>query len=490
MNFFKSTLLTATLLSALYAAEEKPPNIVYLMTDDQRWDTLGCYGRPEFKTKNIDQLSAEGVTFDNAHYAVAICTPSRATVMTGRYFASHEAGFTYPYNKPIPAEEFADSYHAVFKRAGYRSGFVGKYGVPVSGGGREHFDFFAQRDNYTLPKNDEVMDHIYRADRDPKKRTVQKGDAMIHFLDTQPKGQPFVLSISFDAVKNDKDDDMYGPDTEVFAQQEMTVPENWVTVNENLPAVVKENARGFWLHKNNTSTPELYQTLARRFATQGLTVDHQVGRLMEKLKEMGVLENTIVIYTSDNGRFHGSHGLFDKALLYEEATKAPLIIWDGRKPKEERGFRVDELVSTADYAPTMLNLAGLEVPASMQGVSVKGLLDQSVPEGEWRDAVFMENLFLQEMFSVQLKKGDVEAANKDIVENNRSYRSRGVRTKRYKYFIYFEHKPVIEELYDLMKDPHEQVNLASDPAYENALRSLRAKTQRLHEKFRDQEKTQ
>ncbi len=478
-------LLGACALTAGFASAEveRPPNIVYVMTDDQRWDTFGCYGRPEFKTTNIDKLSAEGVTFDNAHYAVAICTPSRVTVMTGRYFASHEAGFTYPYNKSVSREDFQDSYHAILKKAGYRSGFIGKYGVPVVGGGREHFDFFAQRNHYDKPKNDPVMDHIYRADRDPKERTLRKGDAMIHFLDTQPKGQPFVLSVSFDAVKNDRDDDMYGPDEAVFANQEMSVPGNWTPVNENFPDVVKNNARGVRLHKHMCSTPELYQKLARRFATQGLTVDNQVGRLIEKLEEMGVLDNTVIIYTSDNGRFHGSHGMFDKCLLYEEATKAPLIIWDGRVAPEKRGFRVNELVSSADYAPTILGLAGLEAPESMQGRDISPLLNQTVKEGEWRDAVFMENLFIEENFEAIIHKRDQAQANADMIAGNRSYRSRGIRTKKYKYFIYFEHRPVIEELYDLENDPLEQENLVNHADYQEVLAELREKTSALHQEY-------
>lgn len=476
-------LAIATALPAL-AQEEKKPNIIYLMTDDQRWDTFGCYGRPDFKTKNIDQLSAEGVTFDNAHYAVAICTPSRATVMTGRYFASHKAGFTYPFREVIPAEHFLDSYHAILKKAGYRSGFIGKYDVPVERGGREHFDFFTLRNRFEKPAGDETLSHIYREDRDPKERTLVKGDAMLHFIDTQPADQPFILSVSFDAVKNDKDEDMYGPDEAVFKDQIMSIPGNWVEGPDRThPDVVQNYARGVRLHPHMCGTPELYQKLARRFATQGLTVDNQVGRLMKKLKERGFLENTVIIYTSDNGRFHGSHGMFDKCLLYEEATKAPLIIWDGRKPASEKGFRVNELVSSADYAPTILSLAGMTIPDRMQGKALTPLLEKGATVENWRDAVFMENLFIEEMFTARLKKEDEEATNKDLLAHNRSYRSHGVRTKEYKYFSYYEQDPVIEELYDLKSDPLEQKNLAEDPAYAETLSRLREKTKSLHKRF-------
>ncbi len=474
-----------SLLGTPLEDEDTRPNIIFLMTDDQRWDTLGCYGRSEFNTANIDRLSSEGVTFDNAHHAVAICTPSRATVMTGQYFAKHQSGFSYPFNVGISADAFNDSYHALLKAAGYRSGFVGKYDIPVYGGGRDHFDFFALRNRYEKPTADPVMDAIYRSDRDPRERTLLKGDVMMHFLDTQPKGQPFILSVSFDAVKNDKDEDMYAPHVELFSSQEMSVPANWVEgENALLPQVVQDYWRGAILHPGWTSTPALYQTLARRFATQGYSVDQQVARLMNKLEEIGELDNTVIIFTSDNGRFHGSHGLFGKCVLYEEATRAPLIIWDGRTAGQTAGFRVDELISTTDFAPTMLSLAGVEIPDSMQGQDLTPLLVDGADNADWRDAVFMEFLFNNETFTAMIRGEDVDAANEDLIANNRSYRARGVRTKEYKYFIYYEQSPVIEELYDLTIDPGEEQNLVDDSSYQEVLIELRAKTEELYQAYK------
>ena len=313
---------------------------------------------------------------------------------------------------------------------------------------------------------DETLEKIFSRERNPKERTIIKGDAMIHFLDTQPKDQPFALSVSFDAVKNDSDRDMYGPDTEVFANEEMPVHGNWVEgKNEKLPKVVLDYCRGARMHLDRTSTPELYQKIVRRFATQGYTVDRQVKRLMDKLEEMGVKDNTVVIYTSDNGRFHGSHGLYDKAILYDDVVKQPLIIWDGRKVGKQPAARIDAMVSSTDVAPTIMALAGVEVPEKVEGVSLAGFLDGSADLTNWRKYVFMENLFIEEMFKAprgQPKgtKVDLEALNNEMIANNRSYRSRGVRSKDYKYFIYFEHSPPIEELYNVAKDPLELNNLA------------------------------
>lgn len=459
------------------------PNIVFLMTDDQRWDTLGCYGRDDVITPYIDKLASQGVVFDNAYYAVAICMPSRATMFSGRYFSDHQVGFAYPYNKTMPAEEFAYSYPAQLREAGYRTGFVGKFGVrleklPQTVG--EHFDYFVQGDRVYFPKEDARLRDIYRPDRPREERTLKKGDAMIRFLETQPIDQPFCLSISFDAVKNDRDHDMYTPHVELFKGKQMWVPENWVGgKNERLPKVL-DYCRGTYLHVARTSTPALYQKLARRFAVQGYTVDQQVGRLVAKLEEMGVLDNTIIIYTSDNGRFHGSQGLYDKAILYEESMKAPVVVFDGRMPEELRGRRESALISSVDVAPTILSLAGIDVPEIMRGHDLSRILGGQEDAVPGRDAILMENLFIQELYTASIKKHpDIPSLNDEIIKNNRSYRTRGVRTDRYKYFKYYEHDPVVEELYDLHMDPHEQDNLIHNPEYAKVLAKLRDKTDEL-----------
>ena len=117
---------------AFAVPQPEQPNIVFLMTDDQRWDNFGCYGRPEFRTENIDRLAQQGVIFDNAYYAVAICLPSRVTMMSGRYLSNHKVGFSHPYNYTFSKSDFDNTYPAMLKAAGYRTGFVGKFGFPVT----------------------------------------------------------------------------------------------------------------------------------------------------------------------------------------------------------------------------------------------------------------------------------------------------------------------------------------------------------------------
>lgn len=483
--------------------ESKHPNIIFLMTDDQRWDNMGCYGKPEFYTPNINKLSKEGITFDNAYYAVAICMPSRVTMMTGRYNSNHRVGFVAPDDYTLSQADFANAYPAILKKAGYRTGFVGKVGFTVTekterpSTPKNHyykenmkgvFDFFAGSETrpdkglVTWPENDMGLQNIYREGRKNTGRTLKTGEAMLRFLDTQPNDQPFCLSVSFYAVKHDADKHMYIPHFEQFKEKDFTVPENWVEgENEKLPTVVKENARGVYLHRQRSSKPEQYQKLVRRFATQGYTVDEQVGKLVEKLKEKGVLGNTIIIYTSDNGRFQGSHGLFDKCLLYDESVKAPLIVYDGRKSASERKRREDALVSSVDMAPTIVSLAGLEVPKSMQGTSITGVLNQTENMSTWRGAVYMEDLFLVDMFKAR-NNPKADEINQELIDHNKSYRAHGVRTKRWKYFVYYEHTPRIEELYDVQNDPQEQNNLVHSTEHTQILKELREKTEELYKK--------
>ncbi|MEP4930718.1 sulfatase-like hydrolase/transferase [Haloferula sp.] len=485
----------------LFANAKGKPNIIFLMTDDQRWDNLGCYGRPEFKTPNIDQLAKQGVIFDQAFNTVAICMPSRVTMMTGRYASSHRVGFVAPNDYTLSQADFAEGYPAMLKKAGYRTGFIGKVGFTVTERAQrpnsgttnlykenmgEVFDFFAGSETVPTkglelwPVDDPGLQKIYQEGRKNTGRTLQTGEAMLRFLDTQPKDQPFCLSVSFYAVKHDSNNHLHMPHFEQFKDYDFPVPSNWVKGdNEKLPQVVKDHARGVPLHRQRSSTPAMHQRLVRRFASQGFTVDQQVGLMVEKLKKMGQLDNTVIIYTSDNGRFQGSHGLFDKCILYEEAVRAPLIIFDGRMAESKQGRREDALISSVDMAPTMLSLAGLKPPSIMQGHDLSGILNQTQNMSEWRDAVLLENLFLVSMFKAK-RKPNAEEINEKEIAANKSYRSRGLRTDQWKYFVYYEHNPRIEELYDLQKDPQEQNNLVNNPEFAEVLSKLRSRTEEMY----------
>jgi arylsulfatase A-like enzyme len=202
---------------------------------------------------------------------------------------------------------------------------------------------------------------------------------------------------------------------------------------------------------------------------------------------MGVLDNTVIIYTSDNGRFHGSHGLYDKAILYDESVKAPFIVFDGRVPKEERGRRESALISSVDVAPTIVSYAGLKIPDSMQGRDLIPVIQQTQDPKQWRDSVYTESLFIGSLHQKKVP-ANIAEINEQVIAENKSYRSRGVRTERYKYFCYYEHSPVIEELYDMEADPYEQNNLVANPEYIEVLNKLRKETQERHAVISSQER--
>lgn len=254
-------------------------------------------------------MAQDGVIFDNAYFAVSICRPSRVTMLTGQYFSTHRFGFVYPNNYTLSRNRLQQTYPALLKAQGYRTGFVGKMGFRMTeNGSRESsgkdtyqrhlsgiFDYFWGESTHSYsqdywPQNDSELAAAFAQKDQPGQRTWMKGRAALRFLDTQAADQPFCLSISFDAVKHDRDAHVYMPHYEKFKHKNFPIPDNWVEgMNEKLPNVVR-HGRGIRLHQQRTSTKELYLNQVRRFATQGYTVDLQVGRLMEKLKEKGLLK--------------------------------------------------------------------------------------------------------------------------------------------------------------------------------------------------------
>ncbi|MHC4743564.1 MAG: sulfatase-like hydrolase/transferase [Planctomycetota bacterium] len=474
----------------------KRPNIIYLMSDDQRWDTLGCYGNPEFKTHNLDKLAEQGVLFENCYYAVSICMPSRATVLTGQFMSRHRCGFDRPTDYTISRSEFALTYPMALRKAGYRTGFIGKLGFAVTEEKvrpcRElwknpdympagQFDYWrgwpgqAPRGEY-WPK-DFGPKESHEKTRHPHLTDVM-GDLILDFVRTNPADKPFCLSVSFHAPKGALVPSDAKPEYDKqFDGVRFKLPGNYVAgENDDLPDLIKRNWRGLDYHRRYTWTPELYQKFVRRQAALGYGIDVVVGRLVKELKDRGLLENSVIIYTSDNGFFNGSHGLDGKALLYEESMRAPLIVFDGRLPRRMRGRRLRELISTVDFAPTIMDLADLSTRDSMQGVSFKPLIEGR--DVRWRDAVFLENNFTQfKALPLAQAKDDPQALAKTKRD---SLRCHGIRAERWKYIRFFEVEPVFEELFDLKGDPLEQHNLAAEAKYANVLDELRARCDRLY----------
>ncbi|HEY8506421.1 MAG TPA: sulfatase-like hydrolase/transferase, partial [Gemmataceae bacterium] len=432
------------------------PNIIFFLSDDQRFDLMGCAGHPILKTPTMDRLAREGVRFENAFVTTAICAASRATLLTGLVERTHRYTFRTP---PIAAPFCADSYPAVLRAAGYRTGFVGKFGVGVASGWREKmFDSFVplNRNPYFKKQPDGSLRHL----------TEITGDRAIEFLRRQEKGKPFCLSVSFNAPHaedSDKENHYpYIPATAgLYAGVRIPAPPlSDPAVFEALPEFLKKSfnrERWYW----RFDTPEKYDRNVRNYYRMISGVDMVMGRVLDELRKRGLAGETVVIFSGDNGYYLGERGLSGKWSHYEESLRVPLIVYDPRRPAAERGRVAKEMVLNLDVAPTILELAGAEVPGRYQGRSLVPLLRGESPP-DWRTDFFCEHLM---------------EAGAGIPKWE------GVRDRRWVYARYFEQEPVYEFLHDLQADPRELTNLAGDPAAAAALARLRKRCDELRDRY-------
>ena len=463
------------------APAQKQPNIIFLMADDQRWDAMGCMGNDVIKTPNIDRLALEGVLFENAFLTTSICMASRASIMLGQFESRHQCNFERPSNRTISYGEFENSYPRLLQKFGYRTGFIGKFGFAVSkdkiqncplkaDGSRDGAKQLWKEDRYMPSDRFDAwygfpgQGGYFPRGADGKHLTRIMGEQAVEFLKNCKPGQPFCLSISFKAP--------HGPTQPDPAYKDMykgvkipRQPNDGDEYFEKLPKIVREHWRGRRVY-NNEAGPEKYQEFMKRYYQCISGIDVVIGLIRDELKRLKLDDDTVLIYTSDNGYFCGSKGLGGKCLLYEESIRTPLIIFDPRLEPSKRESRCRELVTNIDFAPTMLDIAGVKIPATMQGRSLLPLVERK--EIKWCESIFTENNFTSHFMPALSNAGD---QRQKVLE--RSVRSKSVRTKRWKYIRYFEQRPVIEELFDIQNDPIEAFNLAEKPEYSNILVPLR-----------------
>lgn len=421
----------------------RKPNIVFILTDDQRFDALGCAGNPVVKTPNLDGLAARGVRFTNMFCTTSICAISRATFMTGQWERRHGIkGF----RKPLSETQFANSFPALLRKNGYRAAFIGKWGL----GGKlpkEKYDDFrgfrGQGRYYPKGKSAQPGEHL----------THKLGDQAVEFLDGCSKDEPFVLQYYTKAAHcQDGNTWPFQADVrykDLYADEIIPVPS---TATEKyyrrLPVFLQNSeARKRW--KIRFSNPQLYQKSVKDYYRLVTGIDDVVGRMVKKLKEKHLFENTVIIFTSDNGFYLGEHGLAGKWFMHEESIRLPLIVFDPRLPVSRQGKTNDELVLNADIAPTIVSLAGVAIPKIMQGKDLSPLFQGK--STDWRDDFLYEHRFKHPTIPM----------------------NEGVRGKRWKYVRYTSVDPVYEELFDLKNDPHETENLAKKPEYRNKLTQMR-----------------
>ncbi len=430
------------------------PNILFILTDDQRWDTMRCAGNPIIQTPNMDALARSGVRFQNMFVTTAICAASRASIFTGLYERTHRFTFQTP---PLRSEYTAISYPTLLKQSGYYTGFVGKFGVEVQNGvQKQMFDYFKPlfRTPYWKKQPDGSLKHL----------TDIEGENAIAFLDTVKPGTPFCLSVSFNAPHaEDTDPQQY------FWQHECDHLYENVTVP--IPITMTDaffNAQPAFLRKSLSrvrfnlrfNEPEKYQRMVKGYYKMISGVDQVIGRIREVLAKRGLADNTVIIFTGDNGYFLGERGFADKFYIYEPSVRVPLIIYDPRLKESECGRVLSPVALNVDLAPTMLDLAGVPVPKLMQGRSLRPLLEGPAPS-DWRTEFFYEHLF------------DIPSIPK----------SEGLRTSRWTYVRWFEQKPMVEEIYDHEADFDETRNLAVDPKYADLLSQLRQRTTELRDQY-------
>ncbi|MCA9214594.1 MAG: sulfatase-like hydrolase/transferase [Planctomycetales bacterium] len=457
MKHFRCLLISLLLLlshsSCGYVWSAGRPNIVFFFADDQTTSTIGCYGNDVVKTPNIDALARRGTRFENAFVSHSICWVSRTTILSGLTGRSYGT----PGQPELARSDAVETlYSDILGAAGYRTGYFGKWHATMPKGYRreDHFDEFEAIGRNPFYKR--------QADGTLRHETELIVDRGIEFLKSQPKDQPFALNMWFNACHaEDGDrrpaighfpwpravDGMY--DDIDIAPPRLNDP----AIFEALPDFLKttiNRERYFW----RWNTPAKYQTNIRAYYRMVSGIDGAIGRFMRALEEAGLADNTIIVYSADNGYYMGNRGLAGKWSHYDESLRVPMIVMDPRVPRDQQGKVSDAIALNLDLPATFLDWAGIQVPERYQGRSLQTIVSSDTPQ-DWRTESFHEH------FAVRHRIPAFE----------------GLRNTRFKYVRYFDHGGR-EFLHDLKNDPDELVNLAGDPQYAETLQAMRERTEK------------
>ncbi len=487
------------------APSESRPNILFIFTDDHAAHAISAYGSKINETPNIDRIAGEGALFENCFCTNSICAPSRAVILTGKH--SHLNG---QLDNKRSFDGSQPTFPKLLQQAGYETALIGKWHLKSEPTGFDYWQVLPGQGSYYNPVfntpagNEEYSGYA----------TDITTDLALDWLkQKRNKSKPFLLMCQHKAPHRNwlpapkhlnlyDDREIPEPDTlfddytgrsSAARQQEMTIAKHFYSSYDlKLPLTdeTSEQEKGYWDNTLGRLTPEQrrvwdavygpkneaflkanlsgkelvrwkYQRYIKDYLRCVASVDENIGRMLEYLEQGGLSENTIVIYSSDQGFFLGDHGWYDKRWMYEESLRMPLVIrWPGRI---QPGTRLASLVQNLDFAPTFLEMAGAPVPSDMQGVSLMPLLGGQVPE-DWRTSIYYHYY---------------ERGEHAVVPHY------GVRTERYKLICYY----TIDEweLFDLHKDPKELNSVYSDPAYANTVTLLKAELERLRKYYRDEE---
>jgi arylsulfatase A-like enzyme len=444
-------------------SRQSPPNILYIMSDDHAAHAISAYGSTINTTPNIDRLAREGIRLTNCFCENSLCSPSRAAIMTGTF--SCRNGVVDLTTKLDPAKP---TFPTALREAGYQTALIGKWHLHRNPIEFDHWDMLPEQGIYHNP--------VFVT---PGKRTKVDGyvtdiitDKCIDWLEQRDKSRPFMLMClhkaphrpwepdakhahMFDNVDIPEPvtfNDDYATRSDAARRQKMAITDLTLTdVKEPFPEGLTPEQLKHWK----------YERFIKDYLRCIASVDDSVGKLLDYLESHGLAENTIVIYTSDQGFYLGDHGWFDKRWMYEESLRMPLIV---RYPGHiKAGSVCDKFVQNIDFAPTMLDYAGASVPPVMQGLSMRGLLDGTSTQ-PLRTSVYYHYY--------------EEGTEHHVAAHY------GVRTDRYK-LIRFYSEVKAWELYDLKEDPHELHNVYADPKYAPVVADLTAQLEKLRAQYGD-----
>jgi len=432
--------------------ETRPPNVIFILADDLRWDAMSSMGHPFLKTPNIDRMRAEGVHFANAFVTTALCAPSRASILTGAYAHNHRV---IGNEKGEIDHDKMPTFPRLLKESGYETAFVGKWHMRMSDRPRPGFDYwlsFRGQGVYTDP----VLNENGKVVKATGYTTEILTDYAINFINKERKA-PYCLYLSHKAVHSP-----FTPapmDAGAYAGLPLPEPANARDTYAGKP----KWTRGGPARPDDESVdapdavepPEWDPAHARRMGYLSTIngLDRGLGRILDALEARGELDNTVIIFTSDNGYFLGEHGLGDKRVMYEESIRIPLLM--RYPPLAKPGSTVNQMVLNIDFAPTILELAGVSAAKTMQGSSVLPLLAGNAKG--WRTS------FLYEYW---------------IDLTPRIPRMIGVRTDDWK-LIQYPDIDDIDEMYDLRGDRLEMNNLALAPEHAQQHQVLETELMRL-----------
>lgn len=489
--------------------KEKQPagmyNIVYIMTDDHTAQMMSCYDNRYMETPNLDRMARDGVRFTNSFVANSLSGPSRACMLTGK----HSCANHFYDNTTCVFDSTQQTFPKLLQKAGYQTALVGKWHLEslptgfdfweiLPGQGDYYNPYFITQENKRIRKNGYVTNIIT--------------DEAIDWLENKRNPEkPFCLLIHHKAIHRNwmadtcnlalyEDKEFPLPDTfwdeyegrPAAAEQEMSIGQDMDLIYDlkmladgkdsrlkgaykGILECMNEEQRAAWdrfytpiiedFYRNKPTGKELvnwkFQRYMRDYMKTVKSLDDNVGRVLDYLEEHGMLHNTLVVYTSDQGFYMGEHGWFDKRFMYEESMRTPLVMMlpDDFKAQGD----INEMVQNIDYAPTFLELAGADIPEDMQGVSLLPLLQGKHPEN-WRKALYYH---FYEFPAEHMVK-----------------RHYGIRTERYK-LIRFYNDTTYWELYDLKQDPTEMHNLYGQPGTDSITEYLKKELWKLQEQYND-----